>query len=305
MRNIFIRSLVLLKPFFKSGHRFLFLFCLILILPLIVVYFNYRLNLFSQIVIDALQKKNYHISVTSILTASIFVASFAIFIAIKRYLEEKLSIIIREKLYLYYNKESLDDNKCEMSCQRMDSNLAYFPASFLNLTTLFIEMVISLPTFLIVLYTIGGKFAVICSICYAVFGNFISKILSKPLMKIVNTKDNVSGKFRRELIEQAKKDIDGRILPDIKPVIHISNASNNYSFFLVCFRNIFGHLKSYFPYIFLLAPYFLGAITLGEVTRGIGAFRYVMQSLAFFTDNRIGITQLNVTVQRICDLKKI
>lgn len=304
MHNIFFRSILLLRPFFKSGKPCLFFFFLVLILPLIVVYFNYRLNLFSQIVIDALQKKDYHLCVSSILIASALVIGFAIFVAVKRYLEERLSIIIREKLYLYYNKESLDDNRCEMSCQRMDSNLAYFPVSFLNLTTLFIEMIVSLPTFAIVLYAIGGKFAVICALCYALFGNFISKILSKPLMKIVNTKDNLSGKFRRELIDQAKKDISERILPDIKPVIQISNSANSYSFFLVCFRNIFGHLKSYFPYIFLLTPYFLGSITLGEITRGIGAFRYVMQSLAFFTDNRIGIAQLNVTVQRICELRK-
>lgn len=191
----------MLKPFFKSGRLFLCFFFLVLILPLIVVYFNYRLNLFSQIVIDALQKKDYHLCVGSILIASALVIGFAIFVAVKRYLEERLSIIVREKLYLYYNKESLDDNRCEMSCQRMDSNLAYLPASFLNLTILFIEMIVSLPTFVIVLYTIGGKFAVICALCYALFGNFISKILSKPLMKIVNTKDNLSGKFRRELID--------------------------------------------------------------------------------------------------------
>ncbi len=302
--NMIYKIIKLLRPVFKSNYKLVLFFISVLLMPLITVYFNYKLNFFSQVVIDVLQKKNYNAAISSISIVSIICICFAIFIAVRRYLEEKLSIIAREKLYLYYNKEALDDDKCEMSCQRMDANLAQFPSSLINLLTLFIEMLVSLPTFLIVLYKIGGNFAIFCIICYAIFGNIISKILSKPLMIIVNQKDNVAAQFRRNLIDQAKKKIEHRILPDISSVIKVSNSFNNYSFFLVAFRNIFGYIKSYFPYIFLLNLYFKELITLGEITRSIGAFRYVMQSLAFFTDNRINIAQLHVTVNRINELRK-
>lgn len=137
---------------------------------------------------------------------------------------------------------------------------------------------------------------------YALFGNVVSKILSKSFIKIVNLKENIYANFRKDLIKEAGKSYADRELPDINPVIDIANSVNKYSFLLVSFRNIFGHLKSYFPYVFLLSLYIKDIITLGQITRCIGAFRYVMQSFAFFTDNRINIAQLNVTVQRIIEL---
>jgi ABC-type uncharacterized transport system fused permease/ATPase subunit len=120
----------------------------------------------------------------------------------------------------------------------MDANLAQLPTSFINLSTSFLETLISLPTFMVVLYNIAGFVAVFCAIGYAIFGNYISKMLSKSFIKIVNIRENISANFRKELIKEATKSLDERELPNINPLIDISNSANNYSFFLVSFRNI-------------------------------------------------------------------
>ena len=71
------------------------------------------------------------------------------------------------------------------------------------------------------------------------------------------------------------------------------------------FRDSFNNLKNYIPYFVLIFPYFNNDITLGDTVRAIGAFKYIMNSIGFFTDNRMNLVQLNMSTQRIMELINI
>ena len=148
--NIFFQCIIILRPFYQKSWKNIAILFFILVLPFGTVYFNYKLNLLSQVIIDVLQTKGLYLILPQLIIASFVVVMFGIFVAFRRYIEEKVSISIRKSLYLHYNKKSLDDEKCLTSSQRMDTNLSQLPISFINLSTAFLETLISLPTFIVV-----------------------------------------------------------------------------------------------------------------------------------------------------------
>jgi ABC-type uncharacterized transport system fused permease/ATPase subunit len=101
--NIFFQCIIILIPFYQKSWNNIAILFFILVLPFGTVYFNYKLNLLSQAIIDVLQTKGLYLILPQLIIASLVVIMFGIFVAFRRYIEEKVSISIRK---------SLDDEKC-------------------------------------------------------------------------------------------------------------------------------------------------------------------------------------------------
>ena len=228
---------------------------------------------------------------------------FAILDAIRDYIAKKLHIIMRYNLYNYLGCNALDDLKYEFPCQKMSVELDNFSSSFLRLFGYFIEAIISFPLFIFVLYGIGGYKIIILTFGYSIFGQIISGYLANFVhLSSYKTKDAESD-LRRKLIVESQQ-VEQKKLPSMQNVIDLSVLLYKNERLLAIFRNIFNDLKNYIPYAVLIIPYLNGTITFGDTVRAIGAFRYVMRSIGFVTDNRGNLIQFNVSVQRINELRK-
>ncbi len=303
MKDFTTVLLLSLKSDKKNYLRLLFF--LIIITSSIKLFVQYASNYASGQFVDAMVSKYIsNIMYFMILSIAVWIL-FSLSSATAMYLEQKTELQMRFNLYHNLGSEVLDDSKCEFSCQKMSGELATFSTSFIRLSQYLFECIVSFPMFIFVLFNIGGFKIIFLAIGYAIFGQIISGYISIFVQEKFNVVRNAESHLRRMLIKESDINNNEKKLPDILFVISQEKLLYKYQWFLALFRNSFNDMKGYVPYIILLIPYLQGQITIGDTTRAIGAFRYVMKSIGFVTDNRMNFIQLNVSVKRIMELINI
>lgn len=264
---------------------------------------NYISNYLSGKLTDSLVAKNLYLSFRFLCIIILIYILFSAIYSIKDYILNKLHLIMRYNLYYSIGAEVLDDSKCEFSDQKITSELDCFAVSFLRLIGYFLESILSFPMFIFVLYKIGGANIIILAVGYSLFGQIVSGYIANYVYKYGYKIRNLESDLRRNLIhESTKKTNEKRFLPDMTILLNETIILYKYQRLLALFRDSFNNLKNYIPYFVLIFPYFNNDITLGDTVRAIGAFKYIMNSIGFFTDNRMNLVQLNMSTQRIMEL---
>ena len=298
--------LLIKMSFSKNKRQSFIMFISLMLLSAGFVGINYVSNILSGNFTDSLVSKNYHEIVKFLIILIAVHIFFAVTYAAKDYIDRKLEIILKSNLYYAIGPDVLDDTKCDFSCQRMQSETACFITCFSRLSEYAIRCILYFPIFIVVLYKIGGYKMILFAICYSIFGQIISKYLSDRAYPYGYKLRNMNSDFFRKLIDQARRPSDEkRVLPDIKPIVDASITYYKKERLLDLFRDIFSEMKGYLPYLILLTPYMQGTITLGDTVRAISAFRYIMQSIGFFTDNRMNLLQFSMSINRLNELINI
>ncbi len=280
------------------------LFCVIFF-SLTGLILNYASNYLSGKLTDSLVDKKISLIIKFIFYSVGLYIVWAFLSAIKDYVAKKLHIIMRYNLYNNLGAKALNDQKYTFSCQKMSVELDCFSNSLLRLTGYAVESIVSFPMFIMVLYNIGGINIIYLTFIYAIFGQIVSGYFANIVYKTSYCVRDLESDLRRKLIIESKKENDNdRILPNMDYVLYETFKLYRSERLLAIFRDSFGNLKGYVPYVCLLTPYLQDSITLGDTVRAIGAFRYVMRSIGFVTDNRLNLVQLNISVQRINELRK-
>ena len=289
--------------FAKNKKQSFLMFAILLVLATSGVAIDYLSNLLSGKLTDSLVSKDYNKIIYFLTIVIIVHIIFACIYAIKDYVDRKLSILLKANLYYSIDPQVVDDTKCKFAFQRMTGEIECFVISFLRLLIYFIKCSLYFPIFIFVLYEIGGYKMMLFSIFYSIFGQICSKYLADKAYPFGYQLRNMNSDFIKKIMDEAKKpSTEKRYLPSMEQIIKSSIDYYKKERLLDLFRDIFSEMKSYLPYFILLTSYLNNSITLGDCVRCISAFRYVMQSLGFFTDNRMNLLQFSMSIHRINEL---
>ncbi len=223
----FLKDLwALTRPYWFSEERWAArgLLAVVVALNLGIVYINVRLNQWQNLFYNALQDKDMTAFYDSILHFSLLAAAFIVCAVYQLYLNQMLQIRWRRWLterYLEawignrtYYRMQLTDRGTDNPDQRIAEDLAMFVDTTLNLTLGLLSAVVTLVSFVIILWTLSGTLAftvggtdvsiqgymVWVALLYAVLGTWLTHRIGRPLIGLNFNQQKFEANFRFSLV---------------------------------------------------------------------------------------------------------
>jgi putative ATP-binding cassette transporter len=334
--NIFRLAWRLASPYWWSEERWYArgLLAAVVGLNLGSVYLLVLLNDWNRLFYNSLEQKNQEEFTQQILRFS-WLAAIYIAIAVYRlYLNQMLEIRWRRWLtteYIsawlanrtYYNLEIVNQGT-DNPDQRLAEDLRMFANLTLSLGLGVIHSVVTLASFLSVLWVISGPLTVAVSgysfeipgymlwvaIMYAAAGSYLTHKIGKPLIKLNFDQQRYEADFRYNLI-RLRENAEGVALykGELSEREGLFAKFNNiwqnwwqmmrYSKYLTAFTSGYGQIVIIFPIVVAAPRYFMGAITLGGLMQVASAFNRVQDALSWFVDNYRTIAEWRSSVDRL------
>jgi putative ATP-binding cassette transporter len=330
----------LIRPYWTSEDKWI-AFSLLgghLFLMGIYIYISVIINYINNDIFTALQefKLNAFLSCLGILSlyACVAIACFTT----KHYLLQRLNIRWRKWMTEHfvncwmtnrrYYSLQLEGNGTDNPDQRIAEDTGGFIDKTLSLTLGLLQQVVMLGSFLGILWSLSGTLTFplgnytlsipgyMCwgAFLYAATGSLLSFYFGRNLIQLnyenekreanyryslVRFRENVEGIALYKGEDQEKgilKSRFGAILENYYNIIRRMIIMNSWS----SFYDQFLHL---FPFLLIAPRYFMKAMTLGDVTQTMGAFRQVTFSLSFIVENFVTIAGWRATTNRLLEFK--
>ncbi|MEZ0258540.1 MAG: ABC transporter ATP-binding protein/permease [Chthoniobacter sp.] len=238
-----------------------------------------------------------------------------------RYSQERLSLVWRRwmtqhliKRY-FYNRayyrirtsESVDNPD-----QRITEDVKVFTISVLNYFFIIVNSVVSLVSFLWVLWTISGRL-VTALVLYAILGTVVSILFGKRLAGLYFNQYQREANFRYGLVrvrenaesiaffrgeKREHRDLIERFAEVFENWLWIIGWNRNLTFFL----NGYNYLALIVPSLIVGPMYISGKIEFGVVTQAESAFAVVLAALTVIKDQIEGLSSFSASVRRLGDL---
>ncbi len=254
--------------------------------------------------------------------------------AYELYLNQMLQIRWREWLTTHYLDEwigagvhyrlQISGGGSDNPDQRIAEDLAEFCEKTLALALGLMSAVITLLSFLVILWTLSGSLAVTLfghaieipgymlwvALLYSVAGTLLVHWIGKPLIKMNFEKQKVEADFRFSLVRFREnseavalyrgeadelRQLHGRFAQIVTNWWHIMRKTKQ----LTWFRSGYGQVAVVFPFIVAAPRFFSGAIQLGDLMQTSTAFGKVQSSLSWFIDAYTQIAAWRATVDRL------
>lgn len=341
------KVLALAVPYFNSEEKWKArgLLAAIIVLNLAAVYMLVLLNEWNRVFYDALQNKD-QVTFWRELGRFTYLAFGFIIIAVYRfYLRQVLEMRWRTWMTKHYldrwlaNKafyqlelhrfakgtEAPPDNPD----QRIAEDLNLFTSSTLGLSMGLLSSVITLVSFVGILWTLSGSFSfdfnggsytipgfmVWMAVLYCAVGSVLAHYIGRPQIKLNFQQQRVEADFRVHLVRvreysesialdrgepverQHLGDRFGAVLDNYWKLIKAQKR-------LIWFTNGFGQAAVVFPFIVAAPRFFSGAIQLGELMQISSAFGRVQDSLSWFVDNYDALAAWRATTDRITSFEE-
>lgn len=212
--------------------------------------------------------------------------------------------------------------------QRIAEDLKEFVSSTLNLTLGLMNSVVSLVSFVGILWTLSGAFAlpiggesisipgymVWLAVIYCLFGTWITHWVGKPLVGLNFNQEKVEANFRYDLVrfrENAEgvalyggEESEGRHLNWRFDAIHDNwLAIIRRRIKLTSFTASFNQAAVIFPFLLGAPQLFSGAIALGGLMQVVSAFSRVQDALSWFVDAYTSLASWTANVQRLTSFR--
>ena len=337
MSGAFLRDLwTLTRPYWFSEDRWAGrgLLAVIVAMNLGLVYVNVLFNEWYKLFYDALQKKDVEVFWHQIGRFSILAAIFIVVAVYQIYLRQMLQIRWRQWLtgrYLedwlagqtYYRMQLLGDG-ADNPDQRVSQDLALFVQQTLSLTLGFISAVVTLVSFVDILWTISGPltvpigdtaftipgYMVWAALVYAIGGTWLTHVIGKPLVGLNFDQQRYEADFRFGLV-RLRENTEGIALyggeAREQGILrhHFDFVVKNWWAImkrqksLTWFTSFYGQLAVIFPFLVASPRYFAGAIELGGLMQISSAFGQVQGSLSWFVDAYTSLAEWKATVERL------
>ena len=335
--NSFLKDLWrLTKPYWFSEERVQArgLLALIVAINLGLVYLEVLFNQWNNGFYNSLQNKDIAAFYDLLWRFSGLAAAFIIASVYQLYLNQMLQIRWRRWLtdqYLNdwiagrtYYRMQLAGGDTDNPDQRIADDLAQFVDSTLNLTLGFMSSVVTLFSFLAILwglsgaisFTLGGStfhiegYMVWVALIYAIVGTGLMHLIGRPLVPLNFERQKVEANFRFSLV-RFRENTEGIALHrgeagEIRG-LRERFAAVAYNWWeimkrqkkLTWFRSGYSQIAIIFPFIVAAPRYFAGQIKLGDLMQTSSAFGQVQGSLSWFVSAYTQLASWKATVDRL------
>ena len=338
------RVWALSAPYFRSEDKWKArgLLLAIVLLNLGAVYMLVLLNEWNRVFYDALQNKDAAVFWAQLARFTYLAFAFIIIAVYRFYLTQLLEVRWRAWMTAHYLQRWLSDHafyKMELARfsgsgnahgtadnpdQRIQEDINLFTTYSISLSMGLLNAVVTLVSFVGILWTLSGAFAfnfngasysipgfmVWMAVLYCVIGSVITHYIGRPQIKLNFQQQQVEADFRHhmvrvreysesialdkgEAVERAQ--LDTRFAAVLSNYLKLIKKQKN----LVWFTNFFGQAAVVFPFIVAAPRFFSGAIQLGELIQISSAFGRVQDSLSWLVDNYSSLAAWRATTDRL------
>nr|WP_314073672.1 ABC transporter ATP-binding protein/permease [uncultured Roseococcus sp.] len=259
-----------------------------------------------------------------IAVAYILVAVYALYlrqalqIRWRRWITETMLASWLEKRAYY--RIALTDRGTDNPDQRLAEDAKLFVDSSLVLGLGLMRTVVTLFSFLFVLWTLSGPATILgieipgymvwVALIYSVLGTWLAHLVGRPLIRLSVQQQKVEADFRYALV-RFRENAEGVALHrgEAEEEATLGNrfrgvVGNWWSLMVATKRLTFftagyAQLATVFPFVVAAPRFFSGAIPLGGLTQTAQAFGEVQGALSWFVDNYADLTQWRATVARL------
>ena len=334
LRQVLRDAWAMTHPFWFSEERWAAwgLLLAVIALNLATVYINVLLNKWNNTFYDALQDKNYAIFLHQLIRFSWLAGLFIVFAVYQFYLNQMLHIRWRRWLTERYLRGWLTEGayyrmqfvagEADNPDQRVAEDVPQFIASTLNLGIGGMRAVVTLISFVAILWGLSGTltipgssirlpgYLVWAALLYALAGTWLTDWIGRPLVRLNFDQQRYEADFRFNLV-RFRENAEGVAL-------YHGEADELHTFrgrFGSIVRNWWGIMRQQkrltwltagygqaaiiFPLIVVAPRYFRGQILLGGLMQTAAAFGQVQDSLSFIVSSYTDIAAWRAVVERL------
>ncbi len=344
----FLKKVVALAvPYFNSEEKWRArgLLAAIIALNLAAVYMLVLLNEWNRVFYDALQNKDAPTFWRELGRFTYLAFGFIIIAVYRFYLRQVLEMRWRNwmtKHYLnrwfsnkaFYQLELKrfakgNDTPPDNPDQRIADDLNMFTSSTLGLSMGLLSSVITLVSFVGILWTLSGSFSfdfngssytipgfmVWMAVLYCAIGSVLAHYIGRPQIQLNFQQQRVEADFRNHMV-RVREYSESIALDRGEPVEsqHLGERfgavlENYWKLIkaqkrLIWFTNGFGQAATVFPFVVAAPRFFSGAIQLGQLMQIASAFGRVQDSLSWFVDNYDSLAAWRATTDRITSFEE-
>jgi vitamin B12/bleomycin/antimicrobial peptide transport system ATP-binding/permease protein len=331
----------LIKPYWVSEERWVAwgLLIAIIVINLLVVWINVRLNSWNADFYNALQGKDVKQFPHLLMIFTVLAFAFIILAVYGRYLRQMLGFRWRQWLTTRFLNEWLDkgafyrierDRLADNPDQRISDDLQSFATTTLALTLDLLSTVVTLISFVTILWTLAGALSITlgghpieipgymvwAAALYAVLGSFVIQKVGHPLVSINYQQQKVEADFRFGLIrlrENAEQIAlyDGMDTERGNTQGLFQHIRENwwrvmkYTKRLTFVLSFYGQIAIIFPIVVAAPRYFAGAFTFGVLMQISQAFGTVSDSFSWFINSYSTLVDWRATVNRLREFSRV
>ena len=341
------RVWALSKPYFASEQKWQArgLLAAIVLLNLGLVYMNVLFNDWYKLFYDALQDKNAAVFWQQLGRFSYLAFAFIVIAVYKFYLTQLLEVRWRAWMTTHYLQRWLSNQafyRFELARyssgsregsasalpdnpdQRIQEDIGQFTGQTLGLSMGLLNSVVTLGSFVGILWTLSGDFSfqwqgseyripgfmVWMAVFYSLAGSLITHYLGRPQIALNFQQQQVEADFRHrmvrlreysesialdrgEAVEHAQLESRfGRVLSNYLALIRAQKR-------LIWFTSFYGQAAVVFPFVVAAPRFFSGAIQLGALIQISSAFGQVQDALSWFVDSYRSLAAWRATTDRL------
>ncbi len=329
-------------PYFKSEEKWKarLLLASIVLLNLAAVYMLVLINEWNRLFYDALQNKDQPVFWRELGRFTYLAFAYIIIAVYRFYLTQLLEVRWRTWMTRQYMQRWLSAQafyKLELARysaragqspdnpdQRIHEDLNLFTSHSVSLTMGLLNAVVTLLSFVGILWSLSGAFAfsyggnsydipgfmVWMAVLYCVLGSVITHYIGRRLIPLNFQQQRYEADFRHHLVrvreysESIALD-QGERVEQASLAQRFGSVLGNYLKLIKAQKNLtwftvgFGQAAVVFPFIVAAPRFFSGAIQLGELMQIASAFGRVQDSLSWFVDNYDRLASWRATTDRL------
>lgn len=322
----------LAKPYWVSEERAkgLLLLAAVVGLTLGLVWINVEINLWYNKFYNAIQEKKLHDFYFLLGKFTLLALGFIVMWVYRLYLQQMLQIEWRTWLnerYLadwlheraYYRLQLLEHGT-DNPDQRISEDLNMFVESTLSLSLGVLSAVVTLGSFVVILWTLSGALTVAgitipgymvwFAVVYAIVGSWLTHLIGRPLIRLGFERQRYEADYRFSLVRLRENSEGVALYRGERGELENFRArfagviSNWWSIMkkqkqLGWFTSSYGQLAVVFPFVVAAPRYFSGAMQLGGLMQTASAFGQVQGALSWFVDAYVSFASWKATVDRL------
>jgi len=331
-------SWALLKPYWVSEDRkaALTMLAVVVGLNLAVVACNVWLNNWNRIFYNTLESRDFPGFKTALVQFCAIAAVFIVVAVLKQFVTMRLEMRWRTWMtarflerwmahQVYYRIEQ--SGRADNPDQRISEDIRSLTSDSLSLTVGLLNSVVTLVSFVAILWTISGPLAfalgghavsipgymVWVCLVYALIGSWITHKVGKPLIGLYFRQEQTEAGFRYGLV-RLRENAEGVALyhgeSSEKADLHTSfgQIRDNWQGLIKYMRRLvfvnsgYGQAAIVFPLIVAAPRYFSGQLTLGGLMQMSSAFGQVHGALSWFVDSYASLVNWQASANRLIDL---
>ncbi|MDD2880864.1 MAG: ABC transporter ATP-binding protein/permease [Rhodoferax sp.] len=344
--NTFVaQAWALTRPYFASEKKWQAraLLAAIVVLNLALVYMAVLFNDWNKLFYDALQEKNAAVFWAQLGRFTYLAFAFIVIAVYKFYLTQLLEMrwrawmtghylarwlanqaFYRLELMRFTGAPNASGQNPDNPDQRIQEDINQFTSYTVSLTMGLLNAVVTLASFVGILWGLSGAFAfklgaaefnipgfmVWMALLYCLAGSVLTHYIGRPQIKLNFEQQRLEADFRhhmvrvREYSEAIALDrgetvergqLDARFGSVLGNYLALIKAQKN----LVWFTSFFGQAAVVFPFVVAAPRFFSGAIQLGELMQISSAFGQVQGALSWFVDSYSSLAAWRATTDRL------